>query len=462
MSSRKTTLAFLAVAVTATLALSACSSQDEEPAPDELSDIVFWTPQVTPERIAAQEEIAAAFEEETGIGVEVVALGGADQNQALVTGAASGDVPDVILHAPDQTAAWRDQGLLDTDIAKEIVDDLDPSTFSESALDFVTLDGEIGAVPSDGWAHLIAYRADLFEAAGIDVPTNLEELAEASTALAATGVTGMAFGTQPGTPSSTEAVESTFLTSGCQLIEDGEVTIDSKECTEAAEAFKVMADSSLAGEFDVPSARAAYLAGDAAMLLFSTHLLDEVAGLDPSNPVTCAECAADPMFLANNTDFITVLDEDNPAQYGSTLNYGVPVGAHATEAKMFIEYLLGDGYIPTLAMATEGRLPLRLGTPEEPTKFIDEWGTLAFGVDQSGGQSIADVYGEDMVTDLSDGMNAISRWGYGTADAPLAGAAFTQNVLSQQLDQLLAGAPAADVTASMAEQVKALQSELGQ
>src|SRR5665648_898270 len=63
-----------------------------------------------------------------------------------------------------------------------------------------------------------------------------------------------ALGTQPGTPSSTEAVESIFLAAGCQLVEDGEVTIDSDECTDAAAGFKRLADSSLAGQFDVPSA----------------------------------------------------------------------------------------------------------------------------------------------------------------------------------------------------------------
>ena len=466
MNRRRRLHVAIAASAAAALTLTACTGKpgDNGTDPDsneQAASIVFWTPQVTPDRLDAQEQIAAAFEDETGIAVEVVPLGAADQNQALVTGAASGDVPDVILHAPDQTAAWRDQGLLDTELAQSIVDELGVDTFNERALEFVSLAGEIGAVPSDGWVHLITYRADLFEAAGVDVPTNLDDLADAAAALADTGVSGIALGTQPGTPSSTEAVESIFLAAGCQLVEDGEVTIDSDECTDAAAGFKRLADSSLAGQFDVPSARAAYLNGTAAMLLFSTHILDELAGLDPANPPTCAECADNPAFLAENSQFITVLDESNPAQYGSTLNFGVPVGANATEARMFIEYMLNDGYIDNLAMATEGRLPLRLGTPDEPTRFIDEWGTLPFGVERAEGLSVADVYGEDVVASILDGMNAISRWGYGTPEAPLAGAAFSQNVLSQNLAQLLAGTPADEVTATMAEQVRALQVELG-
>jgi multiple sugar transport system substrate-binding protein len=449
-------------AASVALALSGCSGADGGgQGSDEVQDIVFWTPHTTPERMAAQEEIAKTFESETGIGVDVVALAGADQNQALVTGAASGDVPDVILHAPDQTAAWRDQGLLDTELAKSIVEDLGTETFNQSALELVSLEGEVGAVPSDGWVHLITYRSDLFEAAGVDVPTSLDELAQAATALADTGVSGIALGTQPGTPSSTEAVESIFLAGGCQLVEDGTVTIDSPACSASAEAFNELAESSQSGQFDVPSARSAYLGGDAAMLLFSTHILDELAGLDPDNPTTCDECEDNPAFLAENSDFITVLDESNKAQYGSTLNFGVPTGANADEAREFIEYLLGEGYIDTLAMATEGRLPLRLGTQEEPTKFIEEWGTLSFGVDQSAGQSIADVYGEEIVQSLSEGMDAVDRWAFGTPDAPLEGAVFSQNVLSQHLSDLYRGQPADAVTARMREDVETLKSELG-
>src|SRR5690606_5420531 len=173
----------------------------------EPQSVVFWTPQTTPERLAVQEAVAAAFTEETGIDVEVVPLAAADQDQALVTGAASGDVPDVMLVGTTQVDNYRTQGLLDTAAAAAIVDELGPDTFNQNALAAFSADGEVGAVPSDGWVHLIAYRTDLFESAGLDVPGSLEELAEAATELEASqGVTGMALGTQSGTASGTEAI----------------------------------------------------------------------------------------------------------------------------------------------------------------------------------------------------------------------------------------------------------------
>ena len=453
------------VALTGAVALlAACGTAAEE----EAEAITFWTPQSTPERLAAQEAVAETFTEETGIAVDVVPLAAADQDQALVTGAASGEVPDVILASAAQITSWQAQGLLDTDVVQEALDTLDPATFNENALGAVTAPDEDGAdtvaaVPSDGWVHLIAYRTDLLEEAGVEVPTTVAELAAAATRVKAElDVTGIALGTQSGTASGTEGIESTFQSAGCRLVSDGAVTIDSPECTEAAGHFKELRDSSVAGDYDVESARAAYLAGDAAMLLFSTHILDELANLDEAVPPTCRQCADDPAFLAESSGFITVLDPPSgaaqePAQFGATLAYAVPAHADSDEARQYIEYVLGDGYTDTLAVATEGRLPLRTGTPENPTEYLDAWGDLGFGPKVE--SSVAEVYGDDLVAAMGDGMAAVSRWGQGTPDATLAGLVATQGTLAQQLDPLYRGTDPAEVTLQMAAEVTALQQD---
>ncbi|NED94211.1 extracellular solute-binding protein [Phytoactinopolyspora alkaliphila] len=449
------------------LAVAACGGDDssggDEGNGEPASPITMWTPHVTPERLAGQEAVAAAFTEETGIEVEVVPLAGADQNQSLVTGAASGDVPDVILHAPDQTAAWNEQGLLDTEVPAQVMENLGAETFSEQALDLVTVGGALAAVPSDGWGHLVVYRQDLLDDAGLDTPETVQDLAEIAAELSSGSMSGMALGTQPGNPFTTESLEAILQPTGCDLITDGEVTVDSPECAEGLRVFRELADSSAGGQFDVESARAAYLAGNAAMLLFSSHIIDELAGLDPNNPLTCAECADDPMFLAENSGFVTVLNaaETGGRQYGATLNYGVPVGANADEARQYIEYVLGDGYVDTLATATEGRVPLRGGTAENPTEFIDAWGELPFGPDPENDASISEIYGEEVVQALQDGANAISRWGFGTDDATVAGAVFSQHVLAQNIEPLYRGTDPAEVAAQLAAEVSTVQQEIG-
>jgi len=440
--------------------LAGCSAgTDDTGSEGDGGSVVFWTPQATPERLAAQEAVAAAFTEETGIEVEVVPMAAADQDQALVTGSATGDVPDVILHSSSQTGAWTSQGLLDAEAAAATVDALGLETFNEHAIEAVTIDDQIAAVPSDGWTHLIAYRSDLLEQAGVNVPTNVEELADAATAVKENlGITGLAFGTQAGTASATEGIQSIFQSAGCELVVEGEVTIDSDACTDAAEQFLRLRDSSVAGDFDVTSARAAYMNGDAAMLLFSTHILDELAGLDEATPATCPECTDQPTFLADNTEFVTVLGEDDPAQYGAILGYGIPAGADTDAAQQYIEYVMSTGYVDTLAVATEGRIPLRNGSADDPTEFIEAWGGLGIGPGQE--MTSVELYGEEFVDEIRDGINSVYLWGMGTPDATLAGLVSSQGVLSGQIEQLYNGVPAAEVTAAMKAAVEEVQAGL--
>ena len=224
MATRFTARAAVPVAIlTAALALAGCTPSggnegtgggDESAAPS-TDKLTFWTPQVTPERLAAQEAALEGFTEDTGIDVEVVPMAGADQDQALVTAAASGKVPDVILHTSTQNAAWRVQGLIDEDAAQQTFEKLDPETFNEHAVEALSLDGRLGAVPTDGWTHVIAYRTDLLEQAGVEVPGSLEELAEAATTVKTElGKTGLAFGTQAGTASATEGERERCLDAG--------------------------------------------------------------------------------------------------------------------------------------------------------------------------------------------------------------------------------------------------------
>lgn len=265
-------------------------------------------------------------------------------------------------------------------------------------------------------------------------------------------------GTQVGTPSATEAVESIFQQTGCELVVDGTVAINSAECAQAAESFATLAESSTAGQFDVLSARSTYLNGDAAFLLFSTHILDELAGLDENNPLTCEECAENSDFLVENSGFITVLDLAQPAQYGTTLNHVIPQGANTAAAELFVEYLLTDGYTASLATAPEGRIPLRPGDSSNSTKYLDEWGTLPIA---GSDLSVGALYGDELVTALGEGMNAVARWGFGTDDAVLAGTAFSQNALAEQLDALYSGTDPQQVVDQMAAEVESLQSDLG-
>ena len=59
------------------------------------------------------------------------------------------------------------------------------------------------------------------------------------------------------------------------------------------------------GNQDADTTRATYFAGDAAMVIWSSFLLDELAGLRSDALPTCAQCKKDPMWLAQNTGILT-------------------------------------------------------------------------------------------------------------------------------------------------------------
>ena len=78
-----------------------------------------------------------------------------------------------MLHSLEQTAKWRADGILDTVAASAVVEQLGVATFEQGVLDVLRgSDGLIAAVPTDARQHLIVYRSDWFEQAGLAPPTS--------------------------------------------------------------------------------------------------------------------------------------------------------------------------------------------------------------------------------------------------------------------------------------------------
>ena len=447
-------------ALCAALLLSAgCRAQDGE----RDGALVFWTPHVTPDRLAQQEATARAFTEETGIEVEVVPMAAEDQNQSMVSGAVGGNVPDVVLIAPDQAAAWHAQGLLDTEVPAEVVESLGPATFSGRAMDMVTPDGGPVAVPSDGWGQVLVYRTDLFEEAGLEPPETLADVAQAAEVLDTEGRAGIVLGTAPGAPFTTQTLEAVLLAGGCELVDrTGAVALESPQCVGALEKYARMAGASVAGDQDVETTRAAYLAGEAAMLFWGSHIFDELAGLAPDFPPTCDECADDPAFLAENSAAVGALrtPTGTAAQYGLTLNLGVPRGADTASARRFVEYLLGPGYLELLGVSPEGRIPMRTGTADDPEAYTRAWADLPAGEDDATRAPLSEHYDEATVRGIAESAQGFRRWGFGTEHAAFAGALASQNTLAQEVGPLLDGAAPADVARAMADGARAVQADV--
>ncbi len=154
------------------------------------------------------------------------------------------------------------------------------------------------------------------------------------------------------------------------------------------------------GAQDVDTVRATYFAGQAAMIVWSTFLLDELAGLRNDALPSCPECAGDPRFLAGQHRH-----RHRPA--GPGRRRGPPSSARSARgpsrwtptsdsAKRFVQFMLSDGYVDWLAIAPEGKFPVRRGPAAGSTEYVDTWKTLPVGVDTEA--PLAEVYGPEVLS----------------------------------------------------------------
>ena len=422
--------------------------------------IKVWIQEDLPDRVAATQEIVDAFSQESGVEVELVAVAEDQFNQLLTSSAAAGDLPDVIggVSLP-QVRTLSSNDLVDTEAVGAVMESLDAGTFSERAVE-LTADGDTQlAIPSESWAQLLYYRKDLFEAAGLEAPETYEAILAAAEALDSPEVAGFVGATAPGDAFTEQTFEHVALGNGCQLVDDeGEVQLDSPECTAALDFYgQLVSQYSVPGAQDVDTTRASYFAGQAAMFIWSTFVLDEMAGLREDAKPNCPECAADPAFLAKNTGVVTTLqgpDNDEPAVFGEITSWTITAESATDPASQFVEYMFGDGYVPWISIAPEGKVPVRLGTAEEESTYSDQWSELPVGVDTKA--PLSDFYPEDVLEALSSGPTELDRWAIPQGQGDLLGALQGEQPVATAVNEVASGTDAEQAATEAAEAVRSI------
>ena len=203
--------------------------------------------------------------------------------------------------------------------AKEIVDGLGADTFfQQRTLELTSVDGEQIAVPSDGWAHLLFYRKDLFKAAGLAEPKTYADIQKAAKALHKGKTAGIVAATAPRTHSPSRLLSLIAVANGCQLVDDaGNITLNSPQCQETFNFYaNLIKESSVPGNQDADTTRATYFAGDAAMVIWSDVPARRAGGLRSDALPTCAQCKNDPLWLAKNTGILTELQGPSGPEAG--------------------------------------------------------------------------------------------------------------------------------------------------
>jgi multiple sugar transport system substrate-binding protein len=418
------------------IALSASALAAEE--------LRFWTTEEQPERLARQEAMAADFAAATGHTVEVIPVSENDLGTRATAAFAAGDLPDVIYHTLQYTAP-------DIDAATDVVENLGGDTFASGALNMAAVDGGYASVPVDGWTQMLVYRADLFAEKGLEPPNSYANVLAAVDALHnPPEMYGFVAATKIDENFMSQVLEHVFLANGVSPVgPDGVQALDEAATIEVLEFYKAIVEASPPGDLYWDQSRTLYFSGNAAMIIWSPFILDELAGLRDSAPPTIND---DPTSsdLAAATGVVTnFAGPSNPdgAAWGDVRYFGITSDASTDAAMEFVQYSMSDGYGATLAIAPEGKFPVRRGTADNPTEYADLWATLDVGVDRKA--PLGDLYEKSMIEEIVGGLDVAQRWGVADGQLSAASAIINSQVINRLVREFIDGER--DASATVAE-----------
>jgi multiple sugar transport system substrate-binding protein len=419
------------------------------------TSLTFWTAEDNPDRVTATQAIVDRFEQQANVTVSLVAIG-EDQLQSQITSAsAAGTLPDVLgALSLGFVHALAADGITDPDAAAAVIDTLGRQTFSRRGLSLVEANGKPVAVPSDSWTQLLVYRKDLFAKVGLPAPTTFEAIRAAATKLTGEGMGGIVAATRPGDSFTQQTFEYLAVANNCQLVDQvGAITLTSKPCVDTFQFYAdLIRDASVKSDQDATSTRAAYLTGRAAMVIWSSFVLDELAGLSNDARPTCPQCGSDPSFLADNSGIVTAIsgpDGAEPSQFGEVTSFAITDDADKEAAEQLVEFMLNDGYLDWLGLAPEGKVPVRTGTKDQPGRFTEAWNHLRTGVERR--QPLSELYPPGVLRVLATSTDTMSRWGFPQGQGRLVGAQLVELPIPKAVAATLNGTLDATAAAEQAQ-----------
>ncbi|NNH54389.1 sugar ABC transporter substrate-binding protein [Promicromonospora citrea] len=169
-----------AVALAASVAACGSGGGGGDESADSLS---VWIMQGTnPDADAFFDEVATAFEEETGATLDVEFVEWGDAHDRFVTSIAGGTTPDVAETGTTWTPEFADAGALaplDEYVSGAGVSD----DLVEGLVEAGTYDEQLYGMPWYAGVRSLVYNTEMFEQAGVEAPTTWDELEDAAAAL---------------------------------------------------------------------------------------------------------------------------------------------------------------------------------------------------------------------------------------------------------------------------------------
>ena len=420
-------------------------------------NIRFWTTENQPDRLAKQQAMADAFKMATGHGVEVIPIEEKDLGTRATAAFAAGDLPDVIYHPLQYVLPWAEAGILDVEANSDIVDSLQKNTFAPGAIAMAQFDGMTAAVPVDGWTQMVVYRKDLFKEAGLAAPTSYAAIEAAVDALHnPPAMYGFVAPNKVDENFMSQVLEHVFLANGVSPVSpDGFSALDETATIEVLDFYKKISKASPPGELFWKQSREVYFAGQAAMIIWSPFILDELAGLRDSAPPTINDDPTSPE-LASKTGIVTTFggpSNSGGAAWADIKYFGITGDANTDVAAEFVTYSMKDGYTATLSIAPEGKFPVRRGEVTDTARYINAWSKLPVGVDRKA--PLSDLYDAGTIRRIVSGLETADRWGVAEGQLSLASKMINSQVINRIVRQYI------DDEIGASDAVAKLNAELG-
>lgn len=314
----------------------------------------WWSPQSSPEQLAAYQTQIAAFEA-ANPGIRVLFERTSDEGYQpqLAAAFASGEVPNVVTHLPSFAVSdyWAN-GLLEP--FNEVIEAIGPEKYYRGANDIYEIDDGIyaGTGIGNSAANMLWVRTDLMEQAGLDkMPETWDELRAACQAMQGNGIFGAPLPYARNSMTTLTIIGFIHLAGGQIFSPDLDVALDSDETRNALEFYKSMRELCPPGatNYSWGESLTAFVSGATATGIYTGRVLINVNTQNPpiADFVTCAT-------------YPTISSDVGPWTFNDFPSVFIPRQAGDMEATKAFAASLFDptGYIQQLHAAPGHVLPV--------------------------------------------------------------------------------------------------------
>jgi N,N'-diacetylchitobiose transport system substrate-binding protein len=339
MRSRRTAIGRIGISLAAAAALLGPVAAGAAAPESSGETLTVWIMEGTnPDPEPFVDEVAAAFEAETGATLDLQFVQWAEAKDRFTTAIAGGTLPDVAELGTTWTPEYADAGVL-LDVTQQVEETGLMEDFVPALVEAGTVDGALYGMPWYAGVRSIVYRTDIFEAAGItELPTDWDGLVEVGNAIAEADPDiipwPIAGDNQFGVASFIWGAGGDVATQG----EDGTWTsgLTSPEAREGIAFYTGLAtehgfSTAAASTWNELALRDSFTAGDAAMMISGNWTIGAIVAANPelegklgAFPIPAKDGGVGPSFLGGShlSIFNTTENEDLAWQFVELMTTG--------------------------------------------------------------------------------------------------------------------------------------------